>query len=266
MAGVGGGGGGGRGQASQQVHLVPPHPGRGARTGHSRKVNGVPPQSQDEARAWPGVQGSTGQTQVQWRERTAQEGLRDGQAQRRAGEGPGPLSSLRNCPSAGSTQRGRGGQGPEPDFALSVSYTSMELVLFFFSMVFMKKIKKKDCCNRTTDVDLKKPFRPRSLWGHLGVERGAQAGVAGTGGAGTGIQGAHSESGQAPKVAFGLMCHKSVWPPSNGRIRTRAPATQPGGAPQPAKRPRHPDANVLRGLRAMNGEARQADGLLRGNA
>ena len=57
----------------------------------------------------------------------------------------------------------------------------------FISMVFMKKIKKKDCRNRTTDVDLKKPFHPRSPWGHLGVERGAQAGVAGIG-----IQGTHS--------------------------------------------------------------------------
>ena len=56
----------------------------------------------------------------------------------------------------------------------------------FISMVFMKKIKK-DCCNRTTDVDLKKPFHPRSPWGHRGVEHRAQDGVAGIG-----IQGTHS--------------------------------------------------------------------------
>lgn len=47
------GGAEGGGQASEQVHLVLPHPGHGARTGHSRKVNRAPPQSQDEPGAWP---------------------------------------------------------------------------------------------------------------------------------------------------------------------------------------------------------------------
>lgn len=48
----------------------------------------------------------------------------------------------------------------------------------------------------------------------------------------------------------------------SGRLQTAGleqGPQQPGlGAPasQPARRPRHPDANVLRGLRAVNGEAR----------
>ena len=89
-------------------------------------------------------------------------------------------------------QRGCGGQGPQPDFALCVSYTSIEPFFFFFvPIVFMKKIKKKDCRSRT-NVDLKTPVHPRSPWEDLAVERGAQAQGGRHCGGSIDIQGTHS--------------------------------------------------------------------------
>ena len=69
-----------------------------------------------------GQQHSTGQTHVQRRERAAQEGLGDGQARAQAMRLPLGKSVRR-------VQRGCGGQGPQPDFALCASYTSIEPLL-----------------------------------------------------------------------------------------------------------------------------------------
>lgn len=103
------GGAEGGGQASQQVHPVLPHPGRGARTGHSKKVNRVPPQSQDEPGAWPRGSRAALARPTYSGERTAPEGLRDGQARRSADEDAGrapPFGKV--CPQGPERLRGPG--------------------------------------------------------------------------------------------------------------------------------------------------------------
>ena len=137
-----------------------------------------------------GQQGSAGQTHIQWRERTALEGLSDGQARRSAGEDSGhapPFGKVR--PQGPERLRG---PGATTRFCFMCKlYLDRAIFFFFVPIVFMKKIKKKDCRSRT-NVDLKTPVHPRSPWEDLAVERGAQAQGGRHCGGSIDIQGTHS--------------------------------------------------------------------------